>query len=725
MGANPNEEVIPFAPSLPVSGPLITNAAVTSTDASLSSNAKVVPTSGVESKPDQLAETDINATVQDSKLGQLVETDATHDAYIAAAIKIVVKLDAMYEERANMKKFTKYAILNHDQTRLLTSPEKLFDTIRNVRVDTHSYHVDSYRFGRKSDLSTVASHTMPVFISKILPARYGLANMDVMGMQHVWGIFMRGNDDLYILHPYEVQGLEAYLQTSELGKDAKFRWNSELQLMQAVSDQSIEVLETADVPLPAGLSSLIWQLKESISRHLKDKTLASLLVRYVMLVFAAGRSFMKNYHQKEYLDKYLKQKNFYYVENKLFDKVLKLSAEDAKLLFSQLQDAMTKLTSVEAQLHDASSDDSINVREDSRLLNLTLLTLKDGFISKVRSKYYKNEGDKLDVVSEQVLSRLGISSAVFSSIANRFKDSVSSWWTSFSYDPLDPQSIEKILLEDSIDKRSSRERLKKSWQDLSQHPGLAGIGMMQRNIESIIGYFNSSFSEEPGVRPTELAKHDDWSSLLSRCFLHILDNAKYFQSQEKVRENVSGLAQALTKVMMRSKSAVRDANTFMAALWIQVMESHSGGPDHSLKSSDTRQASPDQTDSSYEQPDSEHTADNSDSLPDSDHTAENPDRSSEPACKAERSEKQSESSQNPVPTETQEYLDAVEHMGLTPSDVALLADKGATINQKYREKFRDLHKTLPVSSPDFENQAKALNMARDVLRKKHNFHGGF
>ncbi len=195
---------------------------------------------------------------------------------------------------------------------------------------------------------------------------------------------------------------------------------------------------------------------------------------------------------------------------------------------------------------------------------------------------------------------------------------------------------------------------------------------------------------------------------------------------------MSGLAQALTKVMMHSKSAIRDANTFMAALWIQVMESHSGGPDPDVKSSD-RQASPDHTEESpngqadpaNRPPDSDHTADNSDSQPDSDHTAENPDRPSDPAFKAERPEKQSESSRKTVPTETQEYLDAVTQMGLTPSDIMSLADKGATINQMYREKYRDLHKALPVSSPDFENQAKALNMARDVLRKTYNFHGGF
>lgn len=282
-------------------------------------------------------------------------------------------------------------------------------------------------------------------------------------------------------------------------------------------------------------------------------------------MFAAGKQFIQNYHQKKILDAYLTQKNFYYVENRLFTKILHLVPSDATILQDLLLMSVSQLATMQVESHE-------RLQEEVKLLRLTALTLKDGFIRKIRSKYYVDERDDLDVLTESVLQKLGLSG--FGNITSKLKASFDSWWTSFKDDPSSASVIDALFNTDTkLDPNMTTQRteFKAAWKELSEHryPPISSAEVTY--IQTIIRFFDDAFAEYhagPQSRG-DISKNSTWNMILLKVFPLLLKSVNDLTPD--IRRTLMALTEALGKYIVgKSRSSETDVNTLTEGLMYQV-----------------------------------------------------------------------------------------------------------------------------------------------------------
>lgn len=455
---------------------------------------------------------------------------------IDAAIEITKQLARLYaftDVSERHGKITKYVLFDSQKTAddIEHTNAHGMQAIEHVDVHDKQFKIQSYLYKQREHVSNVTSTDMLGFICKIRSdpesfEKVGLENI-VVGREHVWGIFLRNLDQSFSLQALSVKD-DVLSKVSTRTPNSRFQWepaNKTMKIMTPIDDQRVG--ESEDVPLPSDLQSVIGHLKDMITKQLKDSDLAKLIVKYILIVFVGGRKFIQNYHQKKILDTYLTDKNFYYVENRLFTKIVHLVPNDADELQRLLLMTSGQLATLQVESQD-------QLREDVKLLRLTTLTLKDGFIKKIRSKYYENERDTLDLLTEGVLETLGLSG--FVNISSRLKSSFNSWWKSFKDDP--ETNIGDIFKADE-DSAAVRAEFKAQWKVLSEIK-VPPQGSITTYIQSIIRYFEDAFSEfHAGVDSRgDISRNDDWNARLLKILpilLHFLSTGIELHHHENLK----------------------------------------------------------------------------------------------------------------------------------------------------------------------------------------------
>lgn len=475
--------------------------------------------------------------VENSSATTITQVLDTKTELIDAAIEITKQLARLYaitDASERVRKITKYVLFDSQKSAddIEHTNAKGLDAIEHVGIHNKQFSIQSYLYKQREHVSRVTSADMLGFICKIRsdPQSFDKVGLEsiVVGREHIWGIFLRNPDHSFSLQALSVKD-DILSKVSAKTPQSRFQWepeNKTMKIITPIDDQQVEE-ESEDVPLPSDLQTVVTHLKDMITRQLKDSDLAKLIVKYILIVFVGGRKFIQNYHQKKILDAYLTDKNFYYVENRLFTKIVHLVPSDADELQRLLLMTSGQLATLQVESQD-------QLREDVKLLRLTTLTLKDGFIRKIRSKYYENERDTLDLLTEGVLQTLGLSG--FVNISSRLKASFNSWWKSFKDDP--ETNIDEIFKSDESS-AETRAAFKAEWKVLSETK-MPPQGAITTYMQTIIRYFEDAFADfHAGVDTRgDISRNDDWNSKLLKILpilLRLSSTGIEFQHQQNLK----------------------------------------------------------------------------------------------------------------------------------------------------------------------------------------------